>query len=210
MPFQLRSVLAFPKAYDLFGTLLAGRRRRGVFVREHVKPKRTDRVLDIGCGPASLFPHLDVAAYVGFDANPRYIDAARQKYGDRGTFICERVSLKTLSDPGTYDVVIASAILHHLDDEEARALFAIAKSALKPGGRLITVDPCYVDDQSRVARFVISRDRGEHVRNPEAYATLARETFARVHSSVRHDLMRIPYTHVLLECTEPKGDSASG
>ncbi len=199
--FQLRSVLSLPIAYDFLQTALGARAGRDALVRDYVRPRRTDRVLDIGCGPATMFPHLDVAEYVGFDASARYIDAAKKRYGDRGKFICERVSKKTLKDPGTYDVVLGCGILHHLDDPEAHALFAIAREALKPGGRLVTLDCAYVEDQSRAARFVISRDRGEHVRQAHAYAELARETFNDVTSHLRHDLLRIPYTHVVMECS---------
>jgi SAM-dependent methyltransferase len=116
--------------------------------------------------------------------------------------VCERVSggARLVDGRGGFDIVLATGVLHHLDDEEARELFRTAREALRPGGRLVTLDGCYVDGQSRMARYLLSRDRGKFVRAPEAYVRLARSQFEDVQASVRDDLLRIPYTHVALVC----------
>jgi len=54
--------------------------------------------------------------------------------------------------------------VHHLDDAEATKLFDLARSVLRPAGRLITFDGCYVPGQSPAARWILSRDRGQFVR----------------------------------------------
>ena len=93
-------------------------------------------------------------------------------------------------------------VLHHLDDHEASELFSIALSALKPGGRLITLDGVYAPRQSPIARFLLSKDRGEYVREQSAYETLAHKSFSTVKSSIIHNLTApIPYTHLIMECT---------
>jgi len=46
----------------------------------------------------------------------------------------------------------------------------------------------------------VSRDRGQYVRESAEYAMLAAQVFPEVRSFVRHDLLRIPYTHVILQC----------
>ncbi|MBX3203390.1 MAG: class I SAM-dependent methyltransferase [Labilithrix sp.] len=200
---MLRSLLSRPALYQLFGVAIGAPAFRRTFASEYIRSKSDERVLDIGCGPGSMVPYLASAEYVGFDMSPAYIAAAKKQFGARGTFICDRVSTRTLDAPGSYDLVLASAILHHLDDEEARKLFELAALALKPGGRLVTLDCAYVPEQSTLARWIVSMDRGRHVRTPEAYAELARLTFRDVTIDVRHDLLRIPYTHVLLECRDP-------
>jgi SAM-dependent methyltransferase len=200
---MLRSILSLPQAYDLFQNILGAHAFRRVFATEYIRPKRTERVLDIGCGPGSMFPYLEGTDYVGFDMSAAYIAAARKQFGDRATFICERVNAKTIDAPGTYDLALASAILHHLDDAEAQKLFEIATIALKPEGRLVTQDPALVPGQNKFARWMVSNDRGQHVRAPAEYAAIARRSFRDVKVHVRHDLLRIPYTHVILECTKP-------
>jgi SAM-dependent methyltransferase len=103
----------------------------------------------------------------------------------------------SLSD---FDLVLATAVLHHLDDDEAVQLFEVAREVLKPGGRLITLDGCFVADQSSITRFILSRDRGRYVRTKDAYLSLAQKSFKDVQLSIHHDLIRIPYTHIIMEC----------
>jgi hypothetical protein len=68
---------------------------------------------------------------------------------------------------------------------------------------MVTVDPVFEPGQHRIARTVISRDRGQHVRTKERYAELARTAFGEVGVTVRHDLLRFPYSHCILECRTP-------
>jgi cyclopropane fatty-acyl-phospholipid synthase-like methyltransferase len=170
-----------------------------------VRPKFGDRILDIGCGPGDTLPYLPDVNYVGFDASQEYIKAAQMRYGnDRfacATFICQQVSTTTLKDSSCFDIVLAIGILHHLDDAEALQLFRLAQTALKPGGRLITFDGVFVEKQSPFARYIISRDRGQNVRTREGYLAIASQVFSQITVSIRHDLLRIPYTHIILECT---------
>jgi hypothetical protein len=84
-----------------------------------------------------------------------------------------------------------------LNEEEAIALFEVAKSVLKPGGRLITFDGCYREGQSRIARFILSQDRGRFVRTKEEYERLAKRVFSQVQLDIYDDLARIPYTHII-------------
>ncbi len=81
------------------------------------------------------------------------------------------------------------------------ACFGLARAALKPNGRFVSLDGAFVEAQARVARILLRRDRGKFVRYAEAYHGLASQVFPQVSLSVRHDLLRIPYTHVLLECS---------
>jgi SAM-dependent methyltransferase len=159
-----------------------------------------DRVLDIGCGPGDMLNYLPAVHYVGFDASEAYIARARQRFGRRGQFYCGLVNSGSISELHTFDIVLAHGVLHHLGDAEASALFALARAALRPGGWLVTFDGCYAPNQSRLARWFVSRDRGRYVREVEEYRRLANSAFDRVHVTVRHDLLRIPYTHIIMEC----------
>jgi cyclopropane fatty-acyl-phospholipid synthase-like methyltransferase len=199
---MLKNLLAVAAGYELFGRALGGPQGRVKFVRDYVKSTSADRVMDIGCGPGMMVPFLNGATYVGFDASAEYIDAARKRYGDRGTFVCDRVSTATLDAPGSYDIVLACGVIHHLDDEEAKTLFEIANAALKPGGRLCTFDGAYVQGQSRLARYMISRDRGQYVRRAEEYPRLAKSVFPNVRMDIRGDFLRIPYTLAVMTCVK--------
>ena len=80
-------------------------------------------------------------------------------------------------------------------------LFQIAHDALKPGGKLVTVDGVWTRDQSQTARWLLARDRGEFVRSDKEYLGIASKVFANVQPSIRYDLLRIPYSHIIMECT---------
>jgi len=172
---------------------------RKEFVARYVRAKAGDRVLDIGCGPGEIVEHLPGVEYFGFDLSQTYIQMAEKRYGNRGTFRCEDVTTQTLYRLREFNLVLALGILHHLDDEESMKLLNLARSLLRQGGRLITIDPCFIEGQSRIARLLISRDRGRNVRREEEYRQLITSVFREVKVDIRHDLNRLPYTHIIME-----------
>lgn len=196
-----RKLLGVPAIYSLFRQFVGRDSVRHQYAEKYIRAQPGQRVLDIGCGTGDILDFLPDVDYVGFDMDPAYISAASQRHGSRGTFFCEPVGEGVNVPAASFDVVIAHGVLHHLNDDEAKALFKIAHTALKPGGRLLTFDGCFSDDQSRMSQFFVSRDRGCHVRRREDYETLARAVFEHVSVSVHHDLLRIPYTHLIMECT---------
>jgi len=199
----LRSLLTRPLVYDAFQTLIGGDRYRRWYVRQWLQPFAGMSILDIGCGPGTMLRFLPRGVrYVGFDMNPLYIDHARRRFGTRGTFHAQKVGEARVTEAGC-DVVMANAILHHLDDVEAAHLVDIAWQQLKPGGFLLTYDNAWTPDQSRAARALIARDRGQHVRTPEQYLALVHKRFSDVATSLRHDGYRIPYTLFTMKATRP-------
>jgi len=195
----IRSVLAAPHAYQLWWNAVGGPAWAKTLVKDYIRPSAGVRILEIGCGPGTIVRYLPKSEYLGFDLSPRYIELARKRY-PQAKFVCERVSLFSLAERGNFDVVLALSIVHHLDDAEAQQLFRIAYDALRPGARLVTVDGVWTNDQSATARWLLSKDRGEHVRTEHEYISIASQVFKDVRPSIRHDLLRIPYSHLILEC----------
>jgi SAM-dependent methyltransferase len=194
----IRALLARPRLYELWSQIVGGEHGRSTLVREHVCPDPGARVLDLGCGPGELVRYLGDVEYVGVDVNPDYIARAKRIHSGRAEFrIGDATDLDT--DFREFDVVVAFGVLHHLDDAGADKLFQGAAEALKERGRLVTVDPTLTPTQSRAARLVIVADRGRYVRTPDEYVRLAAPRF-EVETVVRSDLLRIPYTHCVLEC----------
>jgi SAM-dependent methyltransferase len=197
---MLRDVLAKPQVYILFARLIGATYGRRIYIERHIKPRKGDRILDIGCGPADILDSLPQVDYHGFDLSEEYIASARQRFGSRGHFHVEKVNIDLLKKYAGFDLVLATGVLHHLNDAEATDLFRVAKAALKPTGRLITLDGCFAEGQSRVARHLLSRDRGKYVRNQAGYVELAKTVFGNVRPFLTTELLRIPYTHIILEC----------
>jgi len=197
----LHSVLSVPMVYTLVETMMGALEARKTIIRQIVRPRWGDRILDIGCGPGDVVRYLRPGVeYVGFDENPAYIRTAQRRYGRRAVFHCDRVHSKILEEEGSFDIVFAFGILHHLDDSEALDLFRLAFQALAPGGRLFTLDGCYEADQSSVARWLLDKDRGKNVRTRKEYLRLAEDVFFNVSDVIRHDIFWVPYTALILEC----------
>lgn len=205
----VRSALSSARLYSLVQRALGADRVRRRFVDDHVRPTPDERVLDIGCGPADILTALGPVAYVGFDPSEAYIEAARQRWGDRGRFVRADVESFDLRAEAKFAIVIAIGVLHHLDDSQAARLFARAAEALSPDGRLVTIDPALSVGQSPVARWLILRDRGQDVRDVDGYRRLAEERFGTVRPTVHSGLARFPYTHAILECERPQTASGS-
>lgn len=196
---DFRRMLALPAVYRAFQRMVGGGGAK-VYLAEHVHPRPGERIFDLGCGPGDILAYLPAVEYVGLDCSPEYIQAAQARFGDRGRFVLMRIRDASLDSPGSYDLVLATGVLHHLDEEEALALFRLARLALKPEGRLVTIDGCYEEGQAALARWLLHLDRGKFVRTRAGYTALASQVFPRVEPRLRHDLLRLPYTHLILEC----------
>jgi SAM-dependent methyltransferase len=187
-------------AYRFLQNVLVRSNTRQSLIGRYVQPRARDRIVDIGCGPADILEHLPDVHYFGIDANPDYVRVARARYGARANFI--EGGLETLRDipAASADIIMAIALLHHLDDGEANELFREARRILAPGGRIFTIDCVTVADQNPISRFLISHDRGKYPRTPDGYRALAAPFFSNISQHHRNDMMRVPYDHLLMTC----------
>ena len=199
----IRSILSLSAVYNAFDKLIGAENSREQIAVKHLRLAGGERVLDIGCGTAAIYAHLPAGVtYVGFDPSEDYIAAARERFGDAVELTVGTVKASSFASEERFDLVMAIGVVHHLDDDEAERLFEMSAELLDPGGRLVTVDPCFAEDQSAASRFLVGRDRGQNVRTVAGYLDLANGVFSEVVHESRSDLLRIPYTHMIMECTK--------
>ena len=196
----LYKVLSSATVYSLFQNLVGANRLRKCFVEQHVLAQSGDRVLDIGCGTGAILALLAEVDYTGYDPSAAYIHKAREMYFDRGVFFVGEVGSTSMAMSGRFDIVLAMGVLHHLDDDQALQLFCTAHEVLAPGGRLISIDPVFAPGQHPLAKWMIRRDRGKNVRTESELLRIAARQFSETKAMLRSDLLRIPYTHIVLEC----------
>jgi SAM-dependent methyltransferase len=195
----IRAILSHPFIYSVFQSIMGAHQARKQFVENFVKSFPGMKVLDVGCGPADILAYMPEVDYYGFDIDNGYIDRAHKKFGSRGKFHCKQLHMTDFESLPLFDIVLAIGLLHHLDDDVAVDVMELAAKALKPGGRLLTIDPCFDPLQNSIARLLIRCDRGQNVRDKSGYEALASVFFESPRVEVRHTFW-IPYTHCIMEC----------
>lgn len=193
--------LKVPFLYNAFQAAVGATALRRRLIENHVRAKPGDKVIDIGCGSAPVLQWLPEGEYIGLDINPGYIAFARRTYGGKGTFVVGDVrSLRADSRFQNADIVMAVGVLHHLDDQDAADCIQFAYDALKPNGRFVCHEPCWIPSQGAISKYVMSSDRGRNIRTEQQYCQLAAKAFKRVDTWVDMKPMRIPYVTIVLEC----------
>lgn len=201
----MKFILSNANLYNLFQNMLGATKTREVFINEYVKPSEIDSILDVGCGTAKILDKLpEFVRYYGVDASQAYIDHAKFTYLNRtATFI--HGGLENIPKDVIVNIVLATGLLHHLTDDEviyfAEMTAGIFTKNNIYNGKLYTIDPCFESSQNLLAKFVISKDRGKYIRHQEDYVKLLSKFYPVVESSLRRDLLFIPYTHVICQCS---------
>ncbi len=197
-------LLSQPAVYRTFKKLVlpAGSHQRIVDSMFHVADGAA--VLDLGCGYGDFAPYFaGRCRYLGIDHNTDYIETARRmNEGLDARFICADVTDQTVIDNGPYDLVFLSGVLHHLDNDQVTTLAANVAPLLSPEGRFVALEPVFDPDQGLTARLIIASDRGRHVRDAAGYTHLLATSLPEVRTEVLQGLLRMPYTHVLIEAAK--------
>ncbi len=196
--FDLRRVLEAPAIYQLFQRMGGFFRLRRIALRDHLQITPGSRVFDIGCGPGHIIEYLPKEIeYHGFDTDKPYIDFANRHFGHLGHFHCVTFDETAKDKYGPADVVTLNALLHHLNDEEATYLLSAIRACLKPGGVLFTLDGCFREGQSPIARWIHANDRGKFVRTEAGYRALLTRVFPDLEVHVREDISVVPQTIII-------------
>lgn len=195
----LRRIFSVPAVYRLAQRAIGAEKLRRRLVDEVLGIRVGMRILDLGCGPADILTHFPDVDYVGFDHSENYIESARARFGDRGQFFNLSAADVNATDFAPRDLAISIGVLHHLNTEEAIAAIETARAVLGDNGRFVSVDPTFATGQHPIGRLLAKRDRGQFIRTPDETRALVSRVFDDVTIEVRHDMLHVPYSHVLVE-----------
>jgi ubiquinone/menaquinone biosynthesis C-methylase UbiE len=142
-------------------------------IRARLRVRQGLRTLDLGCGPGAFADLFAGDDYVGLDLNARYIDHARKTRP--GAFIVGDARHVELPD-GRFDQVLVFGLLHHLPDEDVRAVLRECRRLLVPGGRVLVIEDIPAVSRLNLIGHLIHRvENGEHIRAVEEYKRLYAE-----------------------------------
>ena len=105
------------------------------------------RILDVGCATGRLLEQLTTAGateLAGIDLAPRIVEVARQKLAKTGVAVELQSGDAEDSlpwDADAFDAVTLTGVLHHF--YRPRDALVEIRRILRPGGRLLVVDPCF-------------------------------------------------------------------
>ena len=135
----------FLPLYDPLVTLMGGARARDELVKQaSIQPNQ--RVLDLGCGTGTLVVLLKrkypTAQIVGLDPDPKALRRAKKKVRRAGVSVQldEGFADELPYDEGTFDRVLSSFMLHHLEEPEREKTLREVLRVLKPAGAFHLLD----------------------------------------------------------------------
>lgn len=133
---------AHPAAYDSFAEAYATENESSLFNAWYERPEilrlagdvAGARVLDAGCGSGPLAAALQGrgARVTGLDASAAMVELARRRLGADADLHVADLREPLPFDDGTFDLVVASLVLHYLEDWAGP--LAQMRRVLRPGG----------------------------------------------------------------------------
>ena len=158
----------FLPLYDPLVSLMGASRAREELIKQaNIKPNQ--RVLDLGCGTGTLVVLLKrkyaTAEIVGIDPDPKALRRAEKKVRRAGVAVQldEGFSDELPYDEGTFDRVLSSFMLHHLEEHEREKTLREVLRVLKPAGTFHLLDFAGGEDKApgRWGRLINSHARLE-------------------------------------------------
>ncbi len=109
----------------------------GMEVLDRLELSGEETVLDAGCGSGrvteELMKRLPSGRIIAVDGSEAMIAAARQRLGDRASYMVSDLSELEIAEP--VDLIFSTATFHWILDHDR--LFLRLRTALRPGGRLV-------------------------------------------------------------------------
>lgn len=115
-------------------------------VVERVQLHNGERLLDVGCGTATLLlaakAHVPTIEAIGIDSDERVLALARKKIAESKlqVEVMQAGAEHLPFPPDSFDIVISTLTFHHLPTEVKKLAMQEIYRVLKPGGRFALVD----------------------------------------------------------------------
>ncbi len=172
---QLSGVMAHPAAYRMWQMPFAEMKFLPILRNNDLT--QVGRVLDVGCGPGTNSLFFEEHEYLGLDINPKYIEHAKKRYGNR--FKVADVCNYEAKPADRFDFILLNSLLHHIDDVHTDRILGQLAKQLTPDGHVHILDLVLPEKRS-VARTLALSDRGDFPRPLRQWEEIFRRHFELV------------------------------
>lgn len=143
------------------------------YIHDHIKNHfelDNKTILDFGSGTGANCSICSPGLYIGIEPDKERVSLAKQLYPDHNFVIFDEQRIPTNDD--SVDYVFIIAVLHHIPDEQIRNYLQEFERVLKPGGKIIVMEPYLGENTQFSNRFMNWYDDGEHIRDETSYLNL--------------------------------------
>lgn len=132
-------------------------------------------VLDFGCGTGSNAFMFQPERYIGVDVDERRVAFANASFPEYAFRVIENGTLSV--HDACIDCICIVATLHHIPDAAVREYVKEFKRVLKPGGKIVAIEPVLSERHRFRNWFMKTFDDGKFIRHEEQYRELFGEGF---------------------------------
>lgn len=131
---------------------------------------KNKKILDFGCGIGSSSYIFGPDNYLGIDCDPKRINYAKILYED---YIFATMHDLNIPVPeSSVDYILVFSVLHHIPYEDLPLYLMEFKRVLKPGGKVIVNEPCFISNCNFSNLFMKLLDRGKFIQDEDGYVKL--------------------------------------
>ena len=200
----IRSLFSLPAFYRSVRRLMGVPGLYDALIREYVRPRPGDRILDIGCGPGDVMLRLAAARpsarITAIDGSSAMLELARQAVHSAGQQ--QRVTLLQGYVPGlpleerSFDAVLSKDLLHHLPDP--MVLWSEARRLGRRGAAIYVMDLMRPESREAAHNVVETVARDElPILKADFYASLcAAFTLEEAKAQVKQSRLPLEVTQV--------------
>jgi ubiquinone/menaquinone biosynthesis C-methylase UbiE len=128
------------------------------------------KILDFGCGIGSNSYIWESDNYKGIDINLNRINYAKKLNKNYHYYTLEGNSLPFNNK--AFDFIFLMAVLHHIPPEQIRIYLQEFRRVLRPKGRMIIIEPCFINNKPISNWLMNLFDRGKYIGSDKYYLEL--------------------------------------
>lgn len=151
-------------------------RRRVAWIRRVLPDLRAERILNFGCGTATVTPSLRDAfaprVLLGVDVDEGHLEAARAAHPGEGTAF---LHLDAYAPAGDMDLAYCNGVFHHIPPASRPGSARLVLESLRPGGVFALWENNPFNPVMRTAMALAEIDRDAIPLRPAGAARLLRE-----------------------------------